>query len=44
MGGVGKLVLVGDGEIFNEIETLVENEKLNQHVILTGYKTEAYKY
>ena len=44
MGGVGKLVLVGDGEIFNEIETLVENEKLNQHVILTGYKTEVSKY
>jgi len=44
MGGAGKLILVGDGETFNDIKTLVENEKLNKDVILTGYKTDVSEY
>ena len=44
MGGVGKLVLVGDGEIFNEIKTLIESEKLSKYVTLTGYKTDVSEY
>jgi len=44
MGGVGKLILVGDGETFNDIKALVDTEKLNKDVILTGYKTEVSEY
>tara|TARA_B100000780_G_scaffold277884_1_gene249722 strand:+ start:4396 stop:5475 length:1080 start_codon:yes stop_codon:yes gene_type:complete len=44
MGGVGKLILVGDGETFNDTKVLVDNEKLNKDVILTGYKTDVSEY
>jgi len=44
MGGVGKLILVGDGKTFNDTKALVDNEKLNKDVILTGYKTDVSEY
>lgn len=39
-----KLMIVGDGEMRPQIERLTNELKLNDHVILTGYKPEPAKY
>ena len=39
-----KLVIVGDGELKNKLQKLVNNFGLNKRVILTGWKTNLKKY
>ncbi|MFI1771049.1 glycosyltransferase family 4 protein [Thalassobellus citreus] len=44
LGGIGTLVLVGDGSDFNIIKKLVKDLKLGTSVILEGYKTNVSAY
>ena len=43
-GGVGKLIMVGDGDTFKEIEQMVQNKFLEDHVELVGYSNNVQDY
>jgi glycosyltransferase involved in cell wall biosynthesis len=43
-GGNGKLVIVGNGQTFEEIEDLIKDKSLSSYVILKGYDIEVGKY
>ena len=39
-----KLVILGQGELFKTLVALIQKEKLEEHVILTGYQANPYRF
>lgn len=44
MGGIGKLILVGNGSTFNIIKNKILNIKYSNDITLTGYKENVHEY
>lgn len=44
MGGSGKLVMIGSGETYNEIEKLVKTSKYSSDIQMLGYKPNVEEY